>query len=176
MRWERYLHTTPPPLRPTVVKTSVYQKWISEDQNQNQNFHPEIGRHLAEQNSARILVNSYQNSGGIPVVLAQTGTSGGLLAYITGDSGQDTWHGISRYWTQRPATLGARTQDGFSQAFRCPAAVCWPSPAGRALCWPCILRVQAQNLAEFWQSSARTSTCTLYSSGRILPGDSTRNR
>ena len=46
------------------VATSVYQKWISEDQNQNQNFHPEIGRHLAEQNSARILVNSYQNSGG----------------------------------------------------------------------------------------------------------------
>ena len=125
-----------------MVLTSVYQKWISEDQNQNQNFHPEIGRHLAEQNSARILVNSYQNSGGIPVVLAQTGTSGGLLAYITGDSGQDTWHGISRYWTQRPATLGARTQDGFSQAFRCPAAVCWPSPCAVLALYSTTVRVQ----------------------------------
>ena len=63
-----------------AVATSVYQKTNSEDQNQNQNFHPEIGRHLAEQNSDRILVNSLQNSGGIPVVLVQTPTSGGILA------------------------------------------------------------------------------------------------
>ena len=82
----------------------------------------------------------------------------------------DTWHGIiSRYWTQRPATLGARTQDGFSQAFRCPAAVCWPSLCTVLALYYGYRVVQAQNLAEFWQSSARTSTCTLYSSGRILP-------
>ena len=78
-----------------------------------------------------------------------------------------TWHGISRYWTQRPATLGARTQDGFSQAFRDVPQPC--AGPHRALCWPCTTGTGTEYLAEFWQSSARTSTCTLYSSGRILP-------
>ena len=113
-----------------------------------------------------------QNSGKfLPEFRRNSGCSGTDRNFwrTSGDSGQDTWHGISRYWTQRPATLGARTQDGFSQAFRCPAAVCWPSPCAVLALYYGYRVVQAQNLAEFWQSSARTSTCTLYSSGRILP-------
>ena len=131
------------------------------------------------QNSGKFLPEFRRNSGCSGTDRNFWRTSG---VYITGDSGQDTWHGISRYWTQRPATLGARTQDGFSQAFRCPAAVCWPSPcavlalyygyrhrisrnSGRVR--PELPPVRCTLLAEFYQKPMTRSQQDFSCTGRI---------